>query len=120
MPFSRHIPKHKSQMFILSQPGRAGRLLYHRQLESRQEYKNSAGISQAEKCFPFSVTPENSKKFQIFCDSFGAADGPVPDALTLWHVLCFGTGRHLLGFRDFDSGRQFAPNPGYEAENEEF
>ena len=26
-----------------------------------------------------------------------AADGPVPDALTLRHALCSGTDRHLLG-----------------------
>ena len=30
-----------------------------------------------------------------------AADGPVPDALTLWHALGSGTGRHLLGLQVF-------------------
>ena len=64
---------------------------------------------QAEKLFPFSVPPSNSKKFLIFCFKAVAADGPVPDALALWHALCAGTGRHLLGLPGFWQRQTVSP-----------
>ena len=89
MPFSRNIPKYGRQSFIfpqpdirhrcarsasmmltLPQPGRAGRLplsqaagsraLQVLKTEARHTRKIHPVTSQAEKCFPFSVTPKNS------------------------------------------------------------